>query len=94
MARAASWPTHFDRLKLSTARFMYIFGDCRSDTLLPCAIRSRSRWRIFSRSSATAFMRLRSVSVDQKRHRQRQHRGARRDGGEQHGERLAGRETA
>src|SRR5271170_5347074 len=62
MARASSWPTHFERLKLSTARFMYILGDWRSATLLPCANRSRSRRRIFSRSSATAFIRLPSVS--------------------------------
>src|SRR5579859_6250261 len=40
---------------------MYMRGDCRSETL-PCARRSRSRCRIFSRSSATAFMRLFSVS--------------------------------
>src|SRR5262249_14224388 len=59
----SSCPTHFDRLKLSTTVFMYCFGDCRSVALLPWASRSRSRWRIFSRSSATARMRLSSVSV-------------------------------
>ena len=42
---------------------MYCLGDCRSATFSPRASRSRSRWRIFSRSSATAFMRLPSVSV-------------------------------
>ncbi len=43
---------------------MYCLGDCRNVALLPAAIRSRSRWRIFSRSSATAFIRLSSVSAD------------------------------
>src|SRR5438874_10465433 len=45
---------------------MYCFGDCRSATFSrsPRAIRSRSRARIFSRSIATDFMRLPSVSVD------------------------------
>src|SRR3954451_11890905 len=42
---------------------MYCFGDCRRLTFSPRAIRSRSRWRSFSRSSATDFMRLPSVSV-------------------------------
>ena len=45
---------------------MYCFGDCRSETFSfsPRASRSRSRWRIFSRSSATDFMRLSSTSGD------------------------------
>ena len=42
---------------------MYCLGDCRNCALLPSARRSRSRWRIFSRSSATAFIRLSRVSV-------------------------------
>ena len=42
---------------------MYCFGDCRSDTFSPRASRSRSRWRIFSRSIATDFMRLSRQSV-------------------------------
>src|SRR5438067_1883839 len=43
---------------------MYCFGDWRSETFSfsPRASRSRSRWRIFSRSSATDFMRLSSTS--------------------------------
>src|SRR6185436_5382849 len=47
-------------------RVMYCFGDWRSETFSfsPRASRSRSRWRIFSRSSATDFMRLLSVSGD------------------------------
>src|SRR5262245_17662937 len=44
---------------------MYCFGVCRSETLsFSRASRSRSRWRIFSRSVATDFMRLPSVSAD------------------------------
>ena len=45
---------------------MYCFGDCRSETFSfsPRASRSRSRWRIFSRSSATDFMRLSSTLGD------------------------------
>src|ERR1043166_3154567 len=42
---------------------MYCLGDRRSATFSPRAMRSRSRWRIFSRSRATAFMRLPSESV-------------------------------
>ena len=41
---------------------MNCLGDCRSDTFSPRASRSRSRWRIFSRSIATDFMRLGSGS--------------------------------
>src|SRR5262249_51958629 len=36
---------------------MYCLGERRSVTFSPRAMRSRSRWRIFSRSSDTAFMR-------------------------------------
>jgi len=36
---------------------MYCLGERRSETFGPATKRSRSRWRIFSRSSATAFMR-------------------------------------
>ena len=45
---------------------MYCLGDCRSATFSfsPRASRSRSRWRIFSRSSATDFMRLSSTFGD------------------------------
>src|SRR6478735_1917996 len=45
---------------------MYCFGDDRSETFSfsPRASRSRSRWRIFSRSSATDFMRLSSTLGD------------------------------
>ena len=68
--------------------FMYTFGDCRSVTLLPCASRSRSRSRIFSRSNATAFMRVDSVSFANSGIAKRQHRRAGRDCGEQHGEKL------
>src|SRR5437016_941289 len=42
---------------------MYCFGVLRSVTLSPRASRSRSRWRIFSRSVATDFMRRERVSV-------------------------------
>src|SRR5262245_66625874 len=42
---------------------MYCLGDLRNATFSPRAKRSRSRWRIFSRSSATAFIRLFSESV-------------------------------
>src|SRR6266550_893874 len=42
---------------------MYRFGDCRNEILSPRASRSRSRWRIFSRSRATAFIRLDRLSV-------------------------------
>ena len=41
---------------------MYCLGAVRRLTFSLRIIRSRSRWRIFSRSSATAFMRLSSVS--------------------------------
>jgi hypothetical protein len=51
-----------ERLKFWTTVFMYALGDCRSVTLLPCARRSRSRSLILSRSKATAFMRIDSVS--------------------------------
>ena len=67
---------------------MYACGDCRSETLLPCASRSRSRWRIFSRSKATAFMRLDKRVGHQQRHRQRQHRRAGGDRGEHHRQKL------
>src|SRR5262245_60303312 len=42
---------------------MYGLGVRRSTTFSPRASRSRSRWRIFSRSTATDFMRLDSASV-------------------------------
>src|SRR5437764_1083197 len=42
---------------------MYCLGDLRSATFSPRARRSRSRWRSFSRSSATDFMRLDKPSV-------------------------------
>ena len=42
---------------------MYCLGDLRSEIFSPRDMRSRSRWRIFSRSSATDFMRLPSESV-------------------------------
>src|SRR6185295_18589636 len=47
-------------------RAMYCLGDCRSETFSfsPRASLSRSRWRIFSRSSATDFMRLSSTLGD------------------------------
>src|SRR4051794_31164680 len=41
---------------------MYCLGETRRDTRSPRAIRSRSRWRIFSRSSATDFIRLPRLS--------------------------------
>src|SRR5262249_3920739 len=47
----------------STTVGMYCLGVRRSATFSPRAIRSRSRWRIFSRSTATAFMRLPSASL-------------------------------
>src|SRR3954464_10299803 len=63
-SRAASWASHLVRLKRSTILAMYCFGDERSETFSfsPRARRSRSRWRIFSRSSATDFIRLLSTS--------------------------------
>ena len=42
---------------------MYCLGERRSAIFSPRASRSRSRWRICSRSSATDFIRLESVSV-------------------------------
>src|SRR5712691_11160339 len=42
---------------------MYCLGDLRSVIFSPRASRARSRWRIFSRSVATAFMRRDSESV-------------------------------
>src|SRR5436190_41243 len=43
---------------------MYCFGERRSAIFsAPRASRSRSRWRIFSRSTPTDFIRLPSVSV-------------------------------
>src|SRR3954447_21403393 len=62
-SRAASWASHLVRLKRSTILAMYCFGDWRSETFSfsPRASRSRSRWRIFSRSSATDFIRLSST---------------------------------
>src|SRR2546429_5363979 len=42
---------------------MYCLGDRRKLIFSPRASRSRSRWRIFSRSMATDFMRLPNVSV-------------------------------
>src|SRR5580704_7805443 len=42
--------------------FMYCLGELRRLTFSPRASRSRSRWRIFSRSSATDFIRLLSTS--------------------------------
>src|SRR5262245_55598054 len=60
--RASSWPTHLARLKRSTTVFMYSLGDVRSATFSPRARRSRSRCRIFSRSSATVFIRFSRLS--------------------------------
>src|SRR5262245_16400574 len=45
---------------------MYSLGERRSETFSPRAMRSRSRCRIFSRSMATAFIRLPSESVTNK----------------------------
>src|ERR1700687_6348887 len=64
--RAASCPSHSVRLKLSTIVFMYWRGDWRKLTLSPRTIRSRSRWRIFSRSIATAFIRWLKLSFASK----------------------------
>ena len=63
---------------------MYCLGERRSDTFSPRAIRSRSRWRIFSRSSATDFMRLASESVASSGIAKRDHGRDRRHGGEHH----------
>ena len=63
---------------------MYCLGDLRSAIFSPRASRSRSRCRIFSRSIATDFIRRASVSVDQKRHRERHDGRDRADRGEQH----------
>src|SRR5262245_45557524 len=41
---------------------MYCLGERRRETFWPALRRSRSRWRIFSRSIATAFMRLPRLS--------------------------------
>ena len=57
-SRAASWASHFPRLKSSTTLETSCFGVWRSDTFSVLARRSRSRCRIRSRSLATAFMRL------------------------------------
>src|SRR6267154_1747283 len=65
-ARADSCPSHSVRLKLSTIVFMYWRGDCRKLTLSPRTIRSRSRWRIFSRSIATVFIRWLKLSFASK----------------------------
>src|SRR4051812_3074246 len=56
-SRACSCPTHLFKLNWSTMRFMNCLGVWRSCTLSPRASRSRSRCRIFSRSTETAFMR-------------------------------------
>src|SRR6202011_277099 len=57
-SRAASWASHFPRLKSSTTLETSCFGVGRSDTFSVLERRSRSRCRIRSRSLATAFMRF------------------------------------
>src|ERR1019366_3703827 len=57
-SRAASWASHFPRLKSSTTLETNCFGVARSDTFSALERRSRSRCRIRSRSLATAFMRF------------------------------------
>ena len=69
---------------------MYCLGDWRSETRSrsPRARRSRSRWRILSRSSATDFMRDWSLSVDSSGMASVSTVAIGRDGGQHHRQKL------
>ena len=74
--------------------FMYCFGDWRRLILVACVMPlALALPQIFSRSSATAFMRLPSESRDKQRHRQRQHRRHRGDGGKHHRQECSDRSS-